>query len=505
MIKQGLLTSFFIKTKMADFSAQNIENSLLPLETLLDAVDGVVIGEHRPSSFSFTSVATDSRNVIPGTLFVPLIGEFQDGHKYIPQSIEKGASAVFVSYTSYENNIEDYKKLCTEYPSVVFIEVENTLYALQKAAQRYVEKFPSLIRVSVTGSSGKTTTKEIAASVLRQKYRVLCNKGNLNSETGLPLSCFEIRPEHEVALLEMGMNRENEIGELAEVFKPDYCVITNIGTAHIGKLGSRKNIAIEKKKIFSCMKANGVAIIPAQDDFADFLAEGVRGKIAWYGKDISNNGIEFVSDDGIDGTTFRLDGETVHLSLPGLYNYSNALAAVELGRALGLSPLQIKKGIEDVKPLSGRSRILKGRYVILEDCYNANPDSMEKALEFAESVKNCGKKIFVLGSMLELGQESCVAHKKAGLEAVKGGADMIVFVGKDMLAGYKEAEKCGAGTENLRLEYFESNDEQAIEEIARKIASFASEGDFILLKASHGIALERLVPLLDGESGGENA
>lgn len=490
---------------MADFAAKNIKTTLLSLESLLDAVEGSVIGEYCSSLFSFTSVATDSRNVAGGSLFVPLIGEFQDGHKYIPQAIEKGAAAVFVSRMSYKNNPVSYSQLCAKYPRTAFIIVENTLQALQKAAQRYVEKFPRLIRVSVTGSSGKTTTKEILASVLRQKFKVVCNKGNLNSETGLPLSCFEIRPEHELALLEMGMNRENEIGELARVFKPNYCVITNIGTAHIGKLGSRQRIAAEKKKIFSYMTESGVAVIPAEDDFASYLAEGVRGKIAWYGTGVEANGVELVSDDGIDGTTFKVEGETVHLALPGMYNYKNALAAVEIGRALGLSASQIRKGIENVKPLQGRSRILKGKYVILEDCYNANPDSMDKALEFAGSVENCGKKIFVLGSMLELGQESCGAHKKAGLEAVKGGADMIVFVGKDMLAGYKEAEKRRAGTQNLRLEYFESHDDQTIEKIAGLIKAFASDGDFILLKASHGIALERLVPLLNGESRGENA
>lgn len=307
--------------KMADFAAKNIKTTLLSLESLLDAVEGSVIGEYCSSLFSFTSVATDSRNVAGGSLFVPLIGEFQDGHKYIPQAIEKGAAAVFVSRMSYKNNPVSYRQLCAKYPRTAFIIVENTLQALQKAAQRYVEKFPRLIRVSVTGSSGKTTTKEILASVLRQKFKVVCNKGNLNSETGLPLSCFEIRPEHELALLEMGMNRENEIGELARVFKPNYCVITNIGTAHIGKLGSRQRIAAEKKKIFSYMTESGVAVIPAEDDFASYLAEGVRGKIAWYGTGVEANGVELVSDDGIDGTTFKVEGETVHLALPGMYNY----------------------------------------------------------------------------------------------------------------------------------------------------------------------------------------
>lgn len=488
---------------MAELDNEN-QTSLLTLEELLSAVNGSLAGECFDSqSFCFSSVVTDSRNVLPDSLFVPLIGEFQDGHKYIPQSLEKGASVIFVARSAFEKENSTYTKLAENNKKTAFILVENTLTALQNAAQKYVQKFHSLIRVSVTGSSGKTTTKEIAASVLSEKFNVICNKGNLNSETGLPLSVFEIRAEHELALLEMGMNRENEIGELCNVFKPQYCAITNIGTAHIGKLGSRQKIAEEKKKIFNALTEFGVAVIPQSDDFAEFLAKDIKGKIVWYGKDVKNNGIEFISDDGIDGTTFKVDGQVIHLAIPGAYNYNNALAAVELGRSLGLSALQIKNGIEKVKPLSGRSHILKGKFTILEDCYNANPDSMEKAIEFSGSVKLNGKKIFVLGSMLELGQESREAHKKAGLEAVKGGADMIIFVGQDMLAGFEEAKNCGAKNKNLRLEYFEKSDENAIKNIVGLIESFASSGDFILLKASHGIALDRLVPLLNG--GGENA
>ncbi len=485
---------------MDNLAANNTDNSLLTLEQLLDCTDGSLLGDSFDvKSFLFTNVVTDSRNIVPFSLFVPLIGEFQDGHKYIPQAIENGASVIFVCNSVFENSPEEYLSITKENPNVALVLVKNTLTALQCTAQRYVEKFPNLIRVSVTGSSGKTTTKEIASSILSQKYKVICNKGNLNSETGLPLSCFEIQKEHEVALLEMGMNRENEIGELARTFKPQFAVITNIGTAHIGMLGSRQKIAQEKKKVFDYIKKDGAAVIPYSDDFAGYLAEGVKGKIVYYGKDVKNNGIEFVSDDGIDGTTFKIDNLTVHLSIPGSYNFQNTLAAVELARVLGLTAQQIKKGVESVKPLGGRSHIINGKYTILEDCYNANPDSMEKAIEFSGSLKISGKKIFVLGSMLELGEESCDAHRKAALEAVKGGADMIVFVGKDMLAGYEAAKNCGQGTENLRLEYFEGYGDEEIKSICSLIKNFAAENDFILLKASHSIALDRLVPLLNQE------
>lgn len=486
---------------MCELAAVNKKSvSLLSLCELLSSVGGKLLNDGADeTSFCFTSVCTDSRSVVKESLFVPLIGEVQDGHLYIPQALEKGASVVFITDKSFVDKQDYYKKLLEQYTSVFFILVTNTLTALQKAAGRYVEKFPNLIRVSVTGSSGKTTTKEIAYSILKEKYKVHCNKGNFNSETGLPLSCFEIRSGDEVALLEMGMNREGEIGELAETFKPEYAGITNIGTAHIGKLGSREKIAEEKKKIFNHLPLNGVAIIPDQDDYSSFLSKGVNAKIVYYGSGVKGNGIEFVKDGGIDGTFFKLDGEDVHLAIPGFYNYSNTLLAVEIGRALGLSSKQIKKGIEKVKPLDGRSKIVRGRYSILEDCYNANPDSMEKALEFAESVKLNGKKIFVLGSMLELGKESFDAHCAIGKKAVECGADEIFFVGKEMVFGYEQAKSVSASGKKVHLEYFESSDDEAIKEIAQKINKSALKGDFILLKASHGIALERLVPLLQGE------
>ncbi|MBP5175699.1 MAG: UDP-N-acetylmuramoyl-tripeptide--D-alanyl-D-alanine ligase, partial [Treponema sp.] len=247
--------------------------SLLSLEDVLDSTGGVhVLGT---GEFSFGSVQTDSRNVVKGTLFVPLIGEVQDGHAYIPQALEKGASVVFICMANYEKDSHFFTELSQKYPDVYFIAVENTLHALQAAAGRYVEKFPNLIRVGVTGSSGKTTTKEILAAILSRKYNLVCNEGNLNSETGLPLSVFKIRKEHELGLFEMGMNREGEMGEIAAVLKPRFAVITNIGTAHIGNLGSRENIAAEKARIFEHFHSFGTAVIPREDDFASFLENQV--------------------------------------------------------------------------------------------------------------------------------------------------------------------------------------------------------------------------------------
>ena len=473
-------------------------SSLLTGERLIYAVGGTLIGTKKErDAIFFTNVVTDSRSVVKNTLFVPLIGENQDGHKYIPQGIEKGATVVFVCRANYEKDTLLYENLAAEHKDVAFIIVENTLHALQDAAAAYVEQFPNLIKCAVTGSSGKTTTKEIAVALLSQKYKVISNKGNLNSETGLPLSVFEIRPEHELGLFEMGMNRKNEIAEIAAVLKPDYGIVTNIGTAHIGILGSRQAIAEEKKKIFTYVDKNGVAVIPAADDFADFLAEGVAGKIIRYGKDVRENGVAFVRDDGLDGTVFSVDGTEMRLHLPGAYNFLNALGAVLLARELGVSAAQIKAGIESVQPLGARSHLVrtKNGVAILEDCYNANPDSMTKAVEFCADVSVGGKKIFVLGDMLELGEESKAAHTAIGNLVAQSGADCVFFIGKEMKAAYDVVSQ----TQRIRAEYISSHDDVAIKQVAEKIYGFAKAGDFILLKGSNGIGLNRLVPLLTGE------
>ena len=473
-------------------------NSLLELDELLDATGGIhVLGSGR---FYFDSVQTDSRAVEKNTLFVPLIGEKQDGHAYIPQAVEKGASAVIISIKNFENNGNFFSEISMNNPSVYFIAVENTLTALQKAAGRYVERFPDLIKIGITGSSGKTTTKEIAAALLRQKYNVITNKGNLNSETGLPLSVFSIRKEHQVGIFEMGMNRENEIGEISAVLKPRLGIITNIGTAHIGCLGSRENIAREKAKVFDHFYGIGTGFIPENDDFADFLAEQVDGHVVFYGEGCDEN-VKFSADLGLDGTEFYICDEKAVLKLPGRYNYNNALAAIALAEHLGLSAGQIVKGFESLEGMFGRSEVIRGKYTIVRDCYNANPDSMEKALDFAGSVSGNFGKILVLGDMLELGEDSVHEHEKTGEESVSCGCSLIVFAGTEMKAAYEKAVETAAAKKNdVKLEYVEGCSDAAMKNIARIVEDNACAGDFILVKGSRGMGLERAVSMILGDS-----
>ena len=465
--------------------------TLLTMEETLESTGGIfVLGD---GNWHFSSVQTDSRLVEKDTLFIPLIGEFQDGHKYIPQAVEKGASCVFICLSNYEKNPAFFNEIHNSNPEVNFIAVENTLTALQKAAGKYVEKFPSLIKVAVTGSSGKTTTKEILAAVLARKYRVVTNKGNLNSETGLPLSVFNIRKEHEAGVFEMGMNRENEIGEISAVLKAHYAVVTNIGTAHIGLLGSRDNIAREKAKVFDHFDSQSTGVIPFDDDYAEFLEKQIRGKCIHYGKDTDS--VKFIADLGLKGTEFSVGKNRAVLKLPGKYNYKNALGAIALCQELGVSDSEIAQGINDLEPMFGRSQVIEDKYTIVQDCYNANPDSMEKSIEFVSSVTSGEKKIFVLGDMLELGADSEKEHEKTGIMAAESSADKVFFVGTEMENAYKAACKKSSGD---RFVYCSEKTDDALMTISLEIKKEFSEHSIVLIKASRGMGLERLTKFLCG-------
>ncbi len=485
------------------------KSSLLNKEQLLMATGAVPVYDKK--GCCFTSVQTDSRNVTPGTLFVPLRGENQNGHKYIPQALEKGASVVFVDEKEYFENRSVYEELCGRNPSVAFVCVDNNLRALQDAAEAYVAQFPELIKISITGSSGKTTTKEMLASVLRQhfgKEGLICTEGNLNSETGLPLSVFKIKGSEKVGVFEMGMNRVDEIGEISKVLKSKYGIITNIGNAHIGILGSRENIAREKRKSFNYIPVDGAAFVPADDGFADFCTEEVKGKVVKYGAACAGAfGVEFIKDDGLAGTVFSVDGVVVKLPLSGKYNYQNALGVIALAKELGVTADEIKAGLEGISAVSGRMEIKEIKTVtgktirLIADCYNANPDSMGKVIEFCGELGTEGagttgsaRKIFVLGDMKELGDKAAVEHRGVAQKVIAAGADYVCLVGPEM----KNAADYFEENQYHNYSYFKANDEAGSKLIAEKLLSVLDNGDILLLKGSHSMALETIIPLLEG-------
>lgn len=490
-------------------------DSLLSEDDTISAVKGNRIGK---TDFFFSSVATDSRNVKGGSLFVPLVGESQDGHKYIRSAVEKGATVVFAVKENWEKLSTEDKEYSEKNASIVF--VKNTLYALQDAAAAYVRKFPNLVKIGITGSNGKTTTKEIAVAVLSQKYNVVATEGNFNSETGLPLSVFNIRKEHEAGIFEMGMNRRNEIGELASVLCPSFGIITNIGTAHIGILGSKSNIAEEKKKIFSQFKDSScVGFVPASDEYASFLSDVPAGTVRCFGVAEQKN-VTDVRFDGIEGTSFNYCGVSVKFPLPGEYNFSNMLAVVALAETLAVPADAIRKGVESVKPLFGRSRVLRGRFTIVQDCYNANAESMAESIKFygessaqGDAGEQSGgkmssaadvacKKIFVLGDMLELGAASAEIHWKTGELAASEKPYAIFFVGQEMVHAFNAARSyCDEHCIETKVFSEPDTGDDAVQKVTEKVLELVSDGDLVLVKGSRGLRLERVASVLCEKAG----
>jgi UDP-N-acetylmuramoyl-tripeptide--D-alanyl-D-alanine ligase len=463
---------------------------LLTIDELVSAVSGSCLCNYCAAN-GFTSVATDSRKVLPGSLFVPLMGEFQDGHTYIPKALDAGASVIFVDTGHGEGSASLFTSLGKKY-GACFIMVENTLHALQDAARAYLAHFPNLKKIGITGSSGKTTTKEIVASIFAQGYNVVMNEGNLNSETGLPLSVFRVRAEHEVGIFELGMNRKGEISEIARVLSPSLALITNIGTAHIGILGSQAAIAEEKKQVFAFFDEHSVGFVPEDDEWREFLSDIPKGTVRTFGPG-TTPGFRGAVNRGIDGTIIRYETEEIHFRLPGKYNLKNTLGAIALARYAGFSPAEIKAGIEAVKPLFGRAEVFRGRVTVMLDCYNANPDSMESALDFCKSLEWNGKKVYVLGSMLELGAESADAHRNVCELAADSGAANVFLFGEDMVAAGRLVS-----WNKTNVRFFAD-----IDDLSRAVAETVLPGDFVFIKGSRGMALERIQPALnpDGKGG----
>ncbi|MDR0313543.1 MAG: UDP-N-acetylmuramoyl-tripeptide--D-alanyl-D-alanine ligase [Treponema sp.] len=463
-----------------------MDNSLLMTFNELSDSLGAELFPGEGGEKGFFSVGIDSRNLKEGSLFVALVGTIQDGHAYAEAAFKAGAAGIMAARSRLEQF--NLKALSEKWGRFLVI-VEDTLKGLQDAARVYLEKFPHLLKIAITGSSGKTTSKEIIAAMVAQEKNVVMNSGNLNSETGLPLSVFNVCAEHEVGIFEAGMNRKGEISELAEVLKPNIALITNIGSAHIGMIGSKETIAKEKKDIFSKFTGNEKALIPADDMFRDFLCQGVKGKTIFYGaKELFK--LREVRDLGLLGTEINWAGKIAHYSLPGSFNLKNAFSAIAIAREIPLCDESIIKGLESVKPLFGRGEIFEGRVTVVRDCYNSNPESMEAAIEFCDSLDwqgdRQGRKIYVIGSMFELGEKSIQAHEDLGRILALSHADMIFLFGV-------ETEIAAAVLALGKVSYFHTN---KMDDLIAAIDSYIIPGDLVLLKGSRGCALEQLTPVL---------
>jgi len=462
-------------------------NVLLTFDEVCVACGGFVL-YNGAATDGVSSVAIDSRNCVAGSLFVPLRGAVQDGHLYCEAALKNGAVCFFVDEQFLAKNKSQLIALCKQYGAVCIV-VKNTLYALQDCAAFYLKKFPKLIRIGITGSSGKTTTKEILAAILCEQYRTVFSKGNLNSETGLPLSVFTIREGDEVAIFELGMNRENEIAELAKVFQPQLAIITNIGLAHVGMLGSQEKIALEKKKIFSCFVSSCCGFIP-QCEFTSLLQKNVLGKIFVVdGEKFLSEKFSPIKDLGENGFELFYNDKKLHFHLIGKHNLLNAAMAVAVAESLKLDDAKIRAGLEKVSALYGRAEIKKGKATYLFDVYNANPQSMSAALDFISTLAIAGKKVAVLGSMMELGDYSFDAHKKI-IERVCTSDIAVCFLYGDDFVHTFEKIKCT----DTKFSCFKTSEATELKE---KLETTISKDDFVLLKGSRSLQLEQFVSCLE--------
>jgi UDP-N-acetylmuramoyl-tripeptide--D-alanyl-D-alanine ligase len=426
----------------------------------------------------FSSVSIDSRSLLPGALFIALCGEKTDGHRFLQEVFSRGAAGALVERRKISGFGLD---ALARSHGAALLPVEDSLAGLQRLAAAYLDRFPGLLRIGITGSSGKTTTKEIALSICRAEKETVANAGNLNSETGLPLSVFEVRRRHQIGIFEAGMNRPGEIGELARTLRPHIALITNIGSAHIGRLGSRLAIAREKKTLFSAFTGSERALIPAADDFSSFLAQDIHGTASFFGA-ADAPGTRSL---GLYGWEIDWEGKTARFPLPGRHNLENALAAAALARAAGLSDTAIRAGLEAASALFGRGEIVEHAGVtILRDCYNANPESAAAALAFCDELDWPGRRFYVLGAMRELGGASEAAHRALGTRLARSKADAVFLYGAETACAAENARSTGKPV-------FYTDDMDALR---AALARALSPGDLALLKGSRGCALEQALP-----------
>jgi len=461
-----------------------IQNALFSAAEAASWSDGIITGDPLSEVFE---VVIDSRACAPGTLFIALKGENTDGHNYLDKAFEAGASGVIASRQWLSGNkIPDIPE------GGFLLSVSDPLEALQVIASVYLRGIKHPVRIGITGSNGKTTTKELVSAVLSKKYSVVKTKGNFNSEIGLPLTVFNIKESHDYAVIEMGINRMGEMDVLTEILRPDIVVITNIGTAHIGIFKNVKTIASEKRRSVSLFNKAGVLFLYEDEEFKEFLAEDLSGNLQLFGRRSLESGGHIVQseDKGLGGWQISLDGQDISYPLIGEHNLKNAFCAVEIGEYAGVSLEFIAAALTEAQPLFGRGQIINGPVTIIQDCYNANADSLISSIRFADDLEWAGAKRYVIGDMKELGECGLEIHEAAGRAAASGSADEVFFFGEDAEDAYKAAMAAGVKMGGNVPRFFWTTDFKQLEfELFKSL----STGDLLLLKASRSMNLERLV------------
>lgn len=452
----------------------------MSLEKIAEACQGRLYAGAEQIKAEVTAVTLDSRRVIQDSLFIATRGERVDGHDFIEEVFQKGALCVVSE-----------RELTA--PAGVYILVQDSFQALKDIAAYYRSTLAIKV-VGITGSVGKTSTKEMIASVLEQKYKVLKTAGNFNNEVGLPLTILNIREEHEIAVVEMGISDFGEMHRLAAIAKPDICVITNIGQCHLENLKSREGILKAKTEIFDFLKEDGAICLNGDDDLLSTLQEikgiqplffGLNEKNMIHATDVVSRGLE-----GTSCTIHRKEEAiNVLIPIPGGHMVQNALAATAVGTVLGLSAELIRQGIAAAQTISGRSNLIKTeQYLIIDDCYNANPMSMKAAIDLLSYADT--RRVAILGDMFELGENSDRLHYEIGTYAAQSETEVLILIGENAkhMSGAVD-EYCAAHPERSCEKYYFAGRDAAMKELQ----SILKDHDAILIKASHGMGFDQIV------------
>ena len=447
----------------------------MTIPEIISAVDGTWLNP-RKGAAPVTAVCTDSRKIAPGCLFLPWVGERFDGHDFIDRALDAGAAGC----------------LCARRPELLrpdkfYIQVADTRLALRALASAYRDRF-AIPFVQVTGSVGKTTTKEMLAAVLGAKLRVLKTPENFNNDIGTPLTLLGLGPEHQAAVIETGMNHFGEIEYLGAMVRPDVAVISNIGDAHIEFLGSREGILQAKCEIFQHLRSGGLAVLNGDDALLNTVEAGDFRIVRCGQSAHCDVRITEIADHGVEGITCTVvtarDSYALSIPAPGAYMAYSASIAVAVGEELGLSREEIIRGVGQYEPAGSRMRVIRlpeGR-MILDDCYNANPQSVTAALEVLAKT-DCDRKVAVLGDMGELGDLTEQAHYNMGALAAMLGVDFVVAIGT-------KAAKIADGTAQSGGEVLHfATKEEALSELREQLGPNTA----MLVKASHSMHFGALV------------
>ena len=432
---------------------------------------GKYVGEEALKNTAITSVERDSRAVKDGSLFLAIKGERVDGHDFIEKCYDSGAVCAIC-------------EKAPENPKKPYILVDSTLNAVKDIAKAYREKFDIPV-VGVSGSVGKTSTKEMLYAVLSQRFKTHKTQGNLNNELGVPLTILSMPEEAQAAVIEMGISDFGEMTRLSRVAQPTICVLTIIGCCHLENLGDRDGVMKAKTEMFKYARDGAEFILNGDDDKLSTITDvngkkpvffGIDSKNDYYAEDIENNGEGGVSCKLCFGDT-KLD---VIIPAIGTYMVSNALAAAAAGKLLGLSDKQIKNGVEAYKTVGSRANVINnGKIRIIDDCYNANPTSVKASLETLKNFR--GRTVAVLGDMKELGTDELQLHFDTGAYAKQIGIDVVLAAGP-------LAKSLADGADG---KWYETK-----EELIKALPEIIKEGDTVLVKASHSMQFEKIVEFL---------